>query len=635
MADFYDPNDPTQQDQSQDQTQQSGSSTPNAPAQPTTDTADFTTDTTTETDSPDQTESTQDTQSGGTAPPPAPIPPVSGDSGQPIGDNTPPPLTPPPSAQGTSGYAQWSQQMQAAGYTADQISQMYSQTFDRNGTRIGGQGSFYGPPPYGNNYGSGQPGTGYIGQGGLAGAGTPDEPGNIGEDLGNWQPGDVYTGTGNTSGDFLMTDETFTPDNSSVDAAANTQPVNWDVTAEQTVQGQMDQLTQNLSGNPIYQSLAASLERAQAAHGGENSLMAETAAYNGVINMAFNIASADAATYARSAEFNASTANQFALSNRQFMQQALLSTQNYQQSQVLQAQQIQGNLQSVSMQIAGQIRATSIGANAQVASAQIGAAAQRAAAATSAAAAIRGAEIQRQTALDGIQANFQASWALNEQSQAHNLEMSDRTTDNAIRHDIIMGNQQFGQQLTIQMNADSNANLRQLMGSVAQIGATPGLTGEQQANAINQITQMYHTNASLGSAFYGSGTHSLSTGAAGANVTGNTGYAPVTAAIAGTPGGSPYQQYGDYLSYGQGGYTMFAPPDLPFYGGDGLVHEQGGTPMYGSNVNFEENTGNEVNFSNNLTGNNTIGNTPGQVTGGANYTGNDFLPPPNGGTTQP
>jgi hypothetical protein len=629
MADtaFYDPTQqqaPATQPASQDDSSFiPPDATAPAPTQQSTSTGNFidnADDTTQSTDS--------DSETQGTSPPAPTGPPVSGDTGQPIGDNSPAPMTPPPAPMGTAGYSQWQSQMQAAGYSADQISAMYSQQYNANGTPINGGsrttgGGFYGGPPYPNDYGTGDPGTGYVGQGGLAGEGTPDDPGVVGEDLGDWQPGDVYTGTGNTSGDFLMTDTTFTPDNSSVDAAADTQPVNWDVTADQTVQGQMDQIVGHMQENPVYQSLAASLERAQASHGGENSLMAETAAYNGVVNLAFQVASADAATYARSAEFNASTANQFALSNRQFMQQALLSTQNYQQSQVLQSQQIQGNLQSVSMQIAGQIRATSIGANAQVASAQIGAAAQRAAASISAGAALASANIQRQTAMDSINANFQAQWTLNEQGQAHGLEMSDRTTDNSIRHDTVVSNQQFGQQLTLQMNTESNANLRQLMGTVGQIGATPGLTGDQQANAIRTVTDIYHTNASLTNSFYTTPAYSLGSGQAGANVTSGSNGASTNTG----PGGPTYQQYGDYLSYGQGGYTMVAPPVLPYEGGSGLPTSQGGIAMYGSNTDFENATGNTVDYNNQLTNNNPIGNSPGQSTGGANYSGgNDFIP---------
>lgn len=617
MTDFYDPN----------QDDESSQRTPPPTVAPTpgpgATTQDASTSPATTTDAGASTDTT--------TPPPDQQPPP----GQPPGP-TQPPLEGYQQGMSPSDYASWYQSMTAAGYSAQQINE-YKQSVLQGGTgRVGSsssQDTFYGPPPYGFNYGSGDPGTGYVGQGGWAGEGTPDEPGVIGEDLGDWRPGDVYTGTGTHSGDFLMTDETFTPDNSSVDAAAGTSMTPWDVTAEQTVQGQMNIITSHMQDNPVYQSLAASLERAQAAHGGENSLMAETAAYNGVVNLAFQVASADAATYARSAEFNASTANQFALSNRQFMQQALLSTQNYQQSQVLQSQQIEGNLQSVSMQIAGQIRATSIGANAQVASAQIGAAAQIRSASIGASAALGAANIQRRTALDSIQANFEGQWALNEQGQAHNLEMSDRTTDNAIRHDIIQGNQTFGQNLTLQMNSESNANLRQLMGSVGQIGATPGLTGEQQANAINQLTQMYHTNQSLTNSFYSSPGYSLSSGQAGANMTGNSGYAPVNAAASTGPGGPTYQQYGDYLSYGQGGYTMTAAPSLQFYGGDGLVHSQGGIPMYGSNLDLENATGNSQFYNNDLTGNNPLGNNPGQVTGGANYGGVPNVPAPPAVTT--
>jgi hypothetical protein len=328
--------------------------------------------------------------------------------------------------------------------------------------------------------------------------------------------------------------------------------------------------------------------------------MAQTAAYKGVVDMAFQIASQDAATYARSAEFNASTANQFALSNLQFMQNALLSTQNYQQAQVLQAQQIQGNLQSVSMQVAGQIAATKISAAATVSAAGI-----------SANATLRAADIQRQTTLDSLQINFQNTWALNEQQQAHQLEMSDRTTDNSIRHDILAANTNFGQQLTLQMNTEQNANLRQLMAGVSTIGATPGLTGAQQQNAIQQLTSMYHTNSSLTSGFYGSAAYGLSTGQSGANITGQS-TPGVNAAVASMPGGSTYQQYGDYLSYGQGGYTFTAAPTIQFFGGTGLPTQQGGLAMYGSNTQYQTATpGGTVNYANQLTGNNPIGNTPG------------------------
>lgn len=619
MADFYDPNDPqAQTTASSDPTSQqqflspddmsasdTASQTDQTTTQSSTSSGNFTDDTTMQADSPDG--ASTDT----TTPPPDQQPPP-GQGTEP----TQPPLEGYQQGMSAADYNTWYQSMTAAGYTAQQILQ-YKQSVLQGGSGRGngsGQnaGGFPGNlDPYGDSTG------GYVG-------------GNMGsaDTLADWEPGMTYTGQGEPP--MPGTGETFTPE---LGEDEGPQAVNWDVTSEQTVQGQMDQLTQNMSSNPVFQSLAASLERAQAAHGGENSLMAETAAYNGVVSMAFNIASQDAATYARSAEFNASTANQFALSNRQFMQQALLSTQNYQQAQVLQQQQIQGNLQSVGMQIAGQLRSTEIGANAQIASATIGARAQVQSATIGAGAAIHSAEIQRQTALDSIQANFEGNWALNEQQQGHALELNDRQTDNSIRHDIVQGNQQFGQQLTLQMNADNSANLRQLMAGVTSIGSTPGLTGEQQAHAVQQLTDMYHTNANLGSSFYSSGSYSLSTGAAGAAVTGNGGNPSVAAAMATTPGGPSYQMYGDYLSYGHGGYTMTAPPTLPFYGGSGLVTTQGGIPFYGSNLDYENNTGNEVNYNNELTGNNPIGNAPGQVTGGANYTGNDFMPVPPTTTT--
>lgn len=532
---------------------------------------------------PDATEDPTDTAAQPSqSEPPTTTPPVP--SGPPTG-----PLTGYVSGMHGQAYRDWRANALAQGYTQQQIDNAVRQGVD--------------PGAPASDTGGGNGGA----QENVDANGNP-----IGVGLGNWKPGDVYTGTGTSSGDGLMTDQTFTGE---LPADAPT-PTTWDVTPEQTVQGQMDRLTHNMQDNPLYQNIAASLERAQAAHGGANSLMAETAAYKGVVDMAFQIASADAATYARSAEFNASTANQFSLSNLQFMQQALLSTQNYQQAQVLQAQQIQGNLQSVSMQVAGQIKATTISANATVQAAGIGAQAQ-----------IDSANIQRQTALDSLQANFQNTWMLNEQQQGHSLEQMDRTTDNQIRHDIIASNTNFGQQLTLQMNTEQNANLRQLMAAVGTIGATPGLTGAQQQHAIEQITAMYHTNSNLTSSFYSSPGYSISSGQSGANISGQTTSA-VQAAVANMPGGPTYQHYGDYLSYGQGGYTSVAPPTIPFFGGTGLPATQGGIPSYGSNLEYEHSTGNTVNYQNPLTGNNPIGNVPGTTGAGrGGATPPPFMPP--------
>lgn len=420
--------------------------------------------------------------------------------------------------------------------------------------------------------------------GGPGGAGQSSAPGTV-TSLGNWRPGDTYAGTSPPGG---TTDKSFIPQVPANEPTAT----NWNVTPEQTVQGQMDQLTKNIGTNPVYQSLAAQLTRASAAQGNQNSLMAETAAYNQVVGLAYNVASQDAATYAKSAEFNATMANQFGLAQQQFMHTALLSDQNYKQSQVLQSEQINGNLQSVSMQIAGQIKSTSIAASAQRAAAGISANASIQNAKLASETSLKEAAMQQQTTLDGLQIGFQNQWMLSEQAQGHQLQQmgqqfvyqgqlqSNISSQNFMQGMVgtqyqdefnnAMNTKQFGQQMTLNAQADFNANLRQLSQNIAMIGATPGLTAEQQANAISTITNIFKQNQSMSSSFYGSSTNGIANGTVGNSITGNNVIVPplpTWTPPAPSPDQNPYTQYGNYLAYP--GYELTAPPTAPFFGGTG------------------------------------------------------------------
>ena len=74
---------------------------------------------------------------------------------------------------------------------------------------------------------------------------------------------------------------------------------------------------------------------------------------------------------------------------------------------------------------------------------------------------------------------------------------------------------------------------------------------------------------------------------------------------------NPYATYGDYLSYGHGGYIATRPPSLPFFGGTGVP--SGG--MYGSNQSFADKSNQGEFYTNPLTGANPIGNKPKTATG--------------------
>lgn len=289
-------------------------------------------------------------------------------------------------------------------------------------------------------------------------------------------------------------------------------PVDWKVTDEQTVQGQMKQLTTNLSTNPVYQSIAETMKRANAASGGGNSLMAESAAYDKVIGLAFNIASSDAATYAKSAEFNATMTNQFGLAKNNFVYQALLSDQNYAQSQVLQSNQIKGNLDSVDRQVSGQLESTRIAGQAQMAAAATQAGATVASAYISADAAMKDAalsaktslqlgDIQRQTALDTLNIDFQTKAAITAQqgaidiakigaTGAMNKDVNAASAADTLAKSITLGYQNAFNTQTIQTGAEA-----------VQISTTPGLSAEDQARGIKTILDIDKGNKDAFAAF--------------------------------------------------------------------------------------------------------------------------------------
>lgn len=131
-------------------------------------------------------------------------------------------------------------------------------------------------------------------------------------------------------------------------------PKEWEVTEEQTVAGQLEK---NLEEDSALNENIRDQVGTQAAKAGlKNSLMAMTAAEKMVLDTAFKVSQQDAATYARSAEFNATMANQFSAAEQAFMHQAMLNEQNFKQSQILQKEQIRGQLAAVNAKIGGQMR---------------------------------------------------------------------------------------------------------------------------------------------------------------------------------------------------------------------------------------------------------------------------------------
>lgn len=163
-------------------------------------------------------------------------------------------------------------------------------------------------------------------------------------------------GSGGTGGDFLAgmdytvpeAGDAFMPEGS---GTADVEQTMWDVTPEQTVQGQFEDLYDRDS--PIFELARQRAIRQHLASGGQNSAMAAGFGEIAAMDKAFQIAQADAATYARSAEFNAAMANQYSLAEQRFIHNALLSEQAFDQAKVLQTQRIAAQLESIVLDYKG------------------------------------------------------------------------------------------------------------------------------------------------------------------------------------------------------------------------------------------------------------------------------------------
>lgn len=101
-------------------------------------------------------------------------------------------------------------------------------------------------------------------------------------------------------------------------------PTQWNITPDQTVQGQMRSLID--PNNPYYQHWATAGAQDAAARGFTgNSTIRDTGIMNSVMAGATPIATSDAATYAKAAGYNADMPNQFAMKNQDAMNQNILA----------------------------------------------------------------------------------------------------------------------------------------------------------------------------------------------------------------------------------------------------------------------------------------------------------------------
>lgn len=125
----------------------------------------------------------------------------------------------------------------------------------------------------------------------------------------------------------------------------------WIVTPEQTVAGQLAELYNRDS--PFFETARQKAIRSHLSGGGQNSAMAAQFGELAAMDEAFKVAFQDAATYAASAQFNASMSNQFSLAEQAFIHNAVLSDQAFQQAAALQTQRIAATFESIVLDYKG------------------------------------------------------------------------------------------------------------------------------------------------------------------------------------------------------------------------------------------------------------------------------------------
>jgi len=246
-------------------------------------------------------------------------------------------------------------------------------------------------------------------------------------------------------------------------------PTDWNVTAEQTVAGQLEK---NLSkDNPLFDTQRENVMRQYAQTGLRNSTMAMTQAEQQVINTAFQVSAQDAATFARSAEFNATMRNQFSAAEQAFMFQALLSDQNFNQARELQAQQIAGQIAAIGAQTRGQLSIDAARHEQQLQ--QMDANHQMN---------LQAMELGHQFNIDTMTAQTN----LGMQAASHEADLQAFLMDRGVEHDMIRAHQQFNHNQQLQYQSMVSGIMGQTQQSLAIIGSGEG-TAEQQRAGMEAI----------------------------------------------------------------------------------------------------------------------------------------------------
>lgn len=250
----------------------------------------------------------------------------------------------------------------------------------------------------------------------------------------------------------------------------------WNITAPQTVAGQYQQLMS--SGNPAIQAAEQSAIRANAANGGNNSLMAQTAATLAGSQVALTIAQQDAQTYAAAGQYNATAANAFASQQNQFIQNASLSQQNFEQGVALLKDQTNQSMEQLYAQIKGSAVTASINLTAQLDT------------------------IKAQTAatLEQMDKTFAQTTSTNATQEAY------AASNAAVGESYTQANamQSYGMNVRLAYLSAVGNQQNALMNTIAAIQSNPNINTTQAQAGIKDAVDQFNSFMTMNNAYYAS-----------------------------------------------------------------------------------------------------------------------------------
>lgn len=253
-------------------------------------------------------------------------------------------------------------------------------------------------------------------------------------------------------------------------------PTNWNVTAPQTVAGQYQQLMS--AGNPAIQAAEQSTIRANAANGGNNSLMAQTAATLAGSQVALTIAAQDAQTYAAAGQYNATAANSFAQAQNQFIQNASLSQQNFEQGVALLKDQTNQSMEQLYAQIKGSAVTASINLNAQLDT----------------------IKAQTNSTLEQMDKTFAQTTSTNATQEAY--AQSNAAVGEAYTQ--ANANQNYGISVRLSYLSAVSTQQNALMNTIAAIQSNPNINTAQAQAGIKDAVDQFNSFMTMNNAYYAS-----------------------------------------------------------------------------------------------------------------------------------